>query len=240
MRYESKPIPATFLKRPNRFLGVADLGGRRVECFIPNPGRMHELLYPGAKVYLMEKAGSHRKTRYDMILVAHEGTMVSLDSRLPNLLLTEAVESGALPEFRSYRVVRSEPVFEDSRLDLLLTRNGSNLLLEAKSCTLLDDGVALFPDSPTTRGTRHIRALARALDCYEAAVVFVVQRPDARAFAPHWVMDPAFSEALASAVANSVQAYAYRCEVSLEGVRIAGRLPLKLDNPFDYRETLEG
>jgi sugar fermentation stimulation protein A len=236
MRFKGEPVAATLVSRPNRFLGVVDLGARRVECFIPNPGRMHELLYPGALVRVLEKRGEGRRTRYDMVLADHRGILVSVDSRLPNALIAEAVEAEALPEFRGYRVARAEPVFDDSRLDLMLTRAGSVLLLEAKSCTLVEGGVALFPDSPTSRGTRHMRTLVKALGRHEAAAVFVVQRPDARAFAPNWGMDPAFGEALASAAAAGVRAYAYRCEVSVEGVQIAGRIPMNLENPPDDPE----
>ena len=236
MRFKGEPVAATLVSRPNRFLGVVDLGGRRVECFIPNPGRMHELLYPGARVHLLEKSGEGRRTRHDMVLADHRGTLVSVDSRLPNALITEAVEAEALQEFRGYRVARAEPVFDDSRLDLMLTSGGSVLLLEAKSCTLVEGGVALFPDSPTSRGTRHMRALVKALGRHEAAAVFVVQRPDVRAFEPNWGMDPAFGEALTSAVAAGVQAYAYRCDVSLEGVNMSGRIPMNLEKPPDDPE----
>jgi len=52
MLFAPRPLPATFLSRPNRFLGIAELDGQRVECFIPNPGRLRELLQPGARVYL--------------------------------------------------------------------------------------------------------------------------------------------------------------------------------------------
>jgi len=236
MRFEGEPVAATLVSRPNRFRGVVDVGGRRVECFIPNPGRMHELLYPGARVHLIEKSGEGRRTRHDMVLADHRGTLVSVDSRLPNALIAEAVEAEALPEFRGYRVARAEPLFDDSRLDLTLTRAGSVLLLEAKSCTLVEGGVALFPDSPTSRGARHMRTLVKALGCHEAAAVFVVQRSDVRAFAPNWGMDPAFGEALTYAAAAGVRVYAYRCDVSVEGVQIAGRIPMNLENPPDDPE----
>jgi len=55
MRFTSELLPATFLERPNRFLGVVELGGARTTCFIPNPGRIHELMVPETRVYLVEK-----------------------------------------------------------------------------------------------------------------------------------------------------------------------------------------
>ena len=91
MRYPSRLIEAKLLERPNRFLGVVDIDGREELCFIPNPGRMHELMVANARVYLLEKRSEHRKTRYDMVLVDYGGVMVGVDSRLPNTLLAEAV-----------------------------------------------------------------------------------------------------------------------------------------------------
>ncbi|HEX9915469.1 MAG TPA: DNA/RNA nuclease SfsA [Candidatus Bathyarchaeia archaeon] len=229
MKFKSDPVAATLLERPNRFLGVVDLEGARTQCHIPDPGRMRELLYPGAEVYLVESHGEGRKTAYDMVLADHGGTMVSVDSRLPNRLLAEAIEAGSLPEFTGYRVARTEPTFMDSRFDLLLARGRSELVLEAKSCTLVEGGVALFPDAPTLRGARHMRTLVHALRDSEAAAVFVVQRTDARVFRPHREMDPGFRDALVAAASAGVQVYAYRCDVSLEGVRIAGRIPVSLE-----------
>jgi len=107
MRYPSRLIDAKLLERPNRFLGVVDIDGREELCFIPNPGRMHELMVPGARVYLLEKRDEHRKTRYDMVLVDYGGVMVGVDSRLPNTLLAEAVNAGRLKEFRGYKVPRA-------------------------------------------------------------------------------------------------------------------------------------
>ena len=62
---KSQVSAATLLDRPNRFLGLVNLDGEVVEAFIPNPGRMHELMVKGAAVFLRENPGPHRKTRYD-------------------------------------------------------------------------------------------------------------------------------------------------------------------------------
>lgn len=229
MRYPSRPVEARLVDRPNRFLGVVEVDGSQELCFIPNPGRMHELMVPGANVYLLEKRGEHRKTRYDMVLVDHGGVMVSVDSRLPNTLVAEAVDAGRLSEFSGYTVERTEPVFHDSRLDLVLYDGRKRVMVETKSCTLVEDGLALFPDAPTERGARHMRTLVKALDSgAAAAVVFVIQRDDAHEFGPHDGTDPVFGEALRFAVSMGVEAYAYASEVSLRGVEIRDRVPLRL------------
>lgn len=228
MRYPSRLIEATLHERPNRFLGVVDIDGREELCFIPNPGRMHELMVPNARVYLLEKRGEHRKTRYDMVLVDYGGVMVGVDSRLPNKLLAEAVNAGRLNDFRGYTGEKTEPVFHDSRLDLVLSDGQKRVMVETKSCTLVEDGVALFPDAPTKRGARHMRTLVKALETGRSAAVFVIQRGDASEFRPNDGTDPEFGEALRRAASMGVETYAYVSDVSLRGVEIREKIPLRL------------
>ncbi|MCK4399992.1 DNA/RNA nuclease SfsA [Candidatus Bathyarchaeota archaeon] len=228
MRYPSRLIEAKLLERPNRFLGVVDIDGREELCFIPNPGRMHELMVPNTGVYLLEKRGEHRKTRYDMVLVDYGDIMVGVDSRLPNTLLAEAVNAGRLNDFRGYTVERTEPVFHDSRLDLVLSDGQGQVMVETKSCTLVEDGVALFPDAPTERGARHMRTLVKALETGRSAAVFVIQRGDASEFRPNDGTDPEFGEALRRAASMGVETYAYVSDVSLRGVEIKEKIPLRL------------
>lgn len=221
MKYNSKLILGTLIDRPNRFLGIVNIGREEKNCFIPNPGRMHELMIPGTRVYLMKKSGINRKTDYDMILVEiNGGKLVSIDSRLPNFLLKEAIYENRITEFLGYKVDRLEPRFSDSRLDLKLSNRESQLLVETKSCTLVEERVALFPDAPTKRGARHMKTLIKALDYGEAAVCFVIQRDDADSWSPNVKTDPNFTNNIIEAINNGVKAYAYTCKVSLEEISL--------------------
>jgi len=228
MKHPAPPQPATLVKRPNRFLGVVDLDGTETQAFIPNPGRMHELMVPGTQVYVIPREGAHRKTRFDLTLVEYNDTLVSIDSRLPNHMLREAIDEG-LPEFKGYRVERAEPIFHDSRLDLKLTDEVNQILLEAKSCTLVVDGVALFPDAPTKRGARHMNTLVKALEHGRAAACFVIQRNDAREWRPNEEMDQKFTASLRNAVENGVEVYSFICDINLDTVSILKRVPINLD-----------
>lgn len=101
--------------------------------------------------------------------------------------------------------------------------------VETKSVTLVEDGVALFPDAPTLRGQRHLGQLMEQARRGEgAAVVFVVQRPDAEAFAPNARADPAFAARLTEATAAGVRVCAYACAVSRGEIRVAQALPVWL------------
>jgi len=220
MKYEGELIQAKFKERPNRFLGIVELNGKVTQCFIPNPGRMKELMIQGIKVYLVEKKGLHRKTDYDMKLVEKDGKLISVDSRLPNKIFAEAIMENKLEPFKEYSVTRTEPTFMDSRLDFLLEKQDIQALIECKSCNLVEDGTALFPDAPTKRGTRHMNTLVMALAQGRACVVFIVQRDDAELFRLFEERDPGFAGAIEKAVEEGVEIYAYTCNVDLQEIRI--------------------
>ena len=150
-------------------------------------------------------------------------------SRSALVLYAEALEAHRLPQFQDYPVVRREVTFGESRLDLMLEGHGGICYIETKSVTLVEDGVGLFPDAPTTRGVKHMKSLAHAVEAgHRAAVVFVVQRDDADYFATHDEADPDFGQALRQAMAVGVQAFAYNCRVDEQSITLADRLPFKL------------
>jgi sugar fermentation stimulation protein A len=91
------------------------------------------------------------------------------------------------------------------------------------------NGAGLFPDAPTARGERHIRALIAARDeGLEAAVVWVVQRADARALRPWPEADPRLAAALREARDRGVALRAYRCAVSETEIGIDAEIPVEL------------
>jgi sugar fermentation stimulation protein A len=229
LKYESKPLQGIFISRPNRFLGIVNLDNKKVHCFIPNPGRMKELLSPGAIVYLLKRPGTHRKTDFDLVLVEFNGEKVSIDSRLPNKLLMEAINKGKLPEFDGFFVKKTEPTIHDSRLDLLLTNDFMNIYLEAKSCTLVKENTALFPDAPTKRGTRHLMSLVKSLEFGRAVISFIIQRNDATSFKPNWETDLEFSRTLNYAVEKGVEAFAFTTKINLKCIYIQRRIPVVLN-----------
>lgn len=225
--------PARFVSRPNRFLVLAHLGTRHVRVACADPGRLRELLRPGVRLLLRPAtAGSSRRTRFTLALVRHAGRWVCLVPALANAVFAAALARGGVPGMRGFRVLAREVVHGRSRLDLLLLGRGERWLVEVKSATLVERGLALFPDAPTSRGTRHVRELERhAAGGGRAAVVFLVQRADARAFAAHAGHDPAFAAALRAARGQGVRVLAFACRVTPRGVTLVRRLPVRLSAP---------
>ena len=130
--------------------------------------------------------------------------------------------------------MRREVTFGDSRLDLMLEGLNGRCYIEAKSVTLVEKQGALFPDAPSVRGAKHLRTLETVLEAgHRAAVIFVVQRPDATSFATSDPSDPNLAAALRSAMAVGVEAYAYNCEVTERMIRLDQSLPIR-----DYAEAV--
>ncbi|MFQ5533115.1 MAG: DNA/RNA nuclease SfsA, partial [Candidatus Methylomirabilales bacterium] len=176
-----------FSRRLTRFSGEVITGGRRVLAHIPNSGRLGELLVPGRRVLLRRERGNERKTPYDLLYVAGGSRWVCIDARQPPRLVEEAVQCERIPELKGLRPFRREIPLDGGRIDLLLRGRRAPCYVETKAVTLVVSGTAIFPDAPTDRGRRHLLALLKAYRSgFRGAVIFVVQRADARRFAPNW------------------------------------------------------
>ena len=220
---------ARFKERLNRFAARVEVDGKDVIAHVPNSGRLRELFVPDAQVYVSPATSLDRKTAFDLRLVRIDNVLVSCDARLPPALVAEAHALGKLPQFQGYPVIQKEVTFEESRLDLCFSGSEGRVYVETKSVTLVCDGTALFPDSPTTRGTKHLRTLMKVVDQgYGAAVMFVIQRPDARLFTPYRSADPEFAATLEEAMAMGVDVYAYGCRVTLDEIALGTRVPVEL------------
>ena len=157
-------LHAEFCSRPNRFVAFCRLDGATepVRTHVPNTGRLKELLVPGTGALLRENPPGG-KTQYTLCAVRHGGRWVSIDSQLPNRVAAEALARREIPGFSGYASVKREVPCGDSRFDAaLLNGQGEPVcFVEVKGVTLVENGVALFPDAPTERGAKHLRELAR-------------------------------------------------------------------------------
>jgi sugar fermentation stimulation protein A len=203
-------MTARFLVRPNRFLVRCiskELG--EVEAFLPNPGRLWELLLPGATLYLGPVGRSEversltRKTAYTVLAVEREGWPIFLHTHATNQVARFLVEGGLIGPLKGARIVRAEIPVGNSRFDFLLRKNNKALYMEVKSCTLFGNGVAMFPDAVTKRGTKHVLELDdMGRRGVQSMILFLVHYPHVRWFMPDYHTDLTFSRALLKARRN--------------------------------------
>jgi len=223
--------PGILIRRYKRFLADIELhDGSSVTVHCPNSGSMKGCATPGSRVYISRSLNSGRKYPFTWELVEANGYWAGINTGRPNHLVLEAIESGSVRELQGYDTIRPEVSYgEHSRIDLLLESPGKRCFVEIKNVTLMENDRALFPDSVTTRGQKHLNELMRVVREGDRGVIFfVVQRGDGTCVSPADTIDPEYGRLLRLALASGVEALAYRAQVTPEEIRLTDRLPVTL------------
>lgn len=229
MEYRSL-VRGTLDRKINRFIAEVFIDGVKEQVHIKNTGRLTELLQPCAEVLLEPGDQPGRKTRFSLVAAAKNGEWVNIDSQAPNKLAYEAIMEGRLKEFGAVSTLKREVTFGGSRFDLYVEADGQAGFIEVKGVTLEKEGVALFPDAPTARGTKHVLEMIQAVQAgYLGVILFVVQMKGCREFAPYRDMDPVFAEALEQAVLQGVKIMAYESSMEDHHFTLGEKLPIWLD-----------
>lgn len=227
----------TLVKRYKRFFAEILLdSGETIVAHCPNTGPMTGVYIPGNPVLVSRSNNPTRKLPYtwEMIqLQEPEPTWVGVNTALPNQVIKAALAANLFPELGSYSEIRGEvPYGKDkkSRIDFLLT--GSNdappIYVEVKNTTWTQGSVALFPDTVTTRGQKHLLELTQLLPQARAVMLYFINRGDCPYFAPGDAADPLYGQLLRKAIELGLEVLPCRFELSPTGIRYLGLAKLKL------------
>ena len=231
MRFEEELACGRLLRRYKRFLADVELNsGEQITAHCANSGSMLGCDDPGSAVVLSKSTNLKRKLAYTWELVRVESTWVGINTMRPNRIVEEGIRAGCVPGLKSYGSLRREVRYgSNSRIDLLLSSNGSQCYVEVKNVTLADGDLALFPDAVTARGTKHLGELSLMVEQGHRAVMFyLVNRKDCAAMAPAEIIDPDYAEALSVAVAAGVEVLAYRTVIDEGGIELDTPVPVNL------------
>ena len=222
MKFPQPLICARFERREKRFFIYAtrscgdDQGGELV-AHTNNTGRMSGCLHPGGTVWLSPAENPARKLKWSLEVVeTPDGVPVGVNTALANLLVTEAITAGLLPDLAGFPVLRREVRYgsRNSRIDILLEDGPRKVWVEVKNVSLVDGGHGRFPDAPSERGRKHLRELMEMVSAGDrAALVFCSQRPDAVTVGAADDVDPEYGILLREAAANGVEIHALGCQV---------------------------
>lgn len=208
-----------------------------VACHCPNPGRLLEFVIPGTELILERRKDPNNgtspvqrgtaKTSWTAVAVRYRDRIVPLFSARANSVVQQAVLPALFPGARH---IQAEYTLGDSRFDFMVDdTDGTIHLIEVKACSLVEEGIAMFPDAPSERAVKHIQELSElSQKGYRCHILFVIVHGNPELFVPNLHTDPAFASALHRA-AGAISVHAVTLEADEQG---RGRI-INLNVPVD-------
>ena len=222
-------IKGTLISRYKRFLADVRLGnGHVVTVHCPNSGSMMGCCEPGRPVYISRSKNPKRRLPYTWEMIEMASSLVGVNTLVPNRLVKQTLIEDKIEALSGYERVSSEvKCSPHSRSDLALDNSdGSRCFIEVKNCTLVEDGIAYFPDAVTARGLKHLVELQEQVRLGNRGVIFfLIQRMDSSVFRPADHIDPAYGRELRRAVTNGVEAIVYDVHITIQRIVLNRRIP---------------
>jgi sugar fermentation stimulation protein A len=195
---------------------------------------MTGIYIPGNRVWVSQSDNPKRKLKYtwELIEVNDNGpTWVGVNTMLPNYITRLLLEKRCIPALADYEQLKTEVAYgqENSRIDFVLTSAaGQRTYIEVKNTTWVEGQRALFPDTVTTRGQKHLREMTALLPKEKACMLYFINRGDCLSFAPGDAADPAYGQLLRAAIAAGLSVLPCRFAVTPQGIHFQGLATLAL------------
>ncbi|MEZ2278060.1 MAG: DNA/RNA nuclease SfsA [Microcoleus sp.] len=229
-------LPGILIKRYKRFFADIELdSGEIITAHCPNTGPMTDVYLPGNPVFVSPSDNPKRKLAYTWELIKVCDTVptwVGVNTGLPNRVIKLALQLRLFPELGNYSVIQPEVVYgqdKKSRVDFVLTGEDNSIFIEVKNTTWAKEELALFPDTVTERGQKHLRELMELVRLGSRAVMlYFINRGDCTDFAPGDSADRLYGELFRQAINVGVEILPCRFDVTPEGIRYLGLAKLNL------------
>ena len=222
MIYKDIILKGTLIKRYKRFFADVKVNNEALTTYCPNTGSLEGLLDEGNEVLVAKVDNPKAKLKYRLEAIRSNDVFVGINTSLPNLIISESiVDKKLLKEFTG--TLRREVKYGvNSKIDILLEENNHKIFIEIKSVTMSrEKGIAEFPDSITSRGSKHLIELSKTVNsntsCY---LIYLIQRTDIKSFRIAKDIDKEYYENSLIAKKNGVRFIAYSCNVNEQGVEI--------------------
>ncbi|MGB5975331.1 MAG: DNA/RNA nuclease SfsA [Nodosilinea sp.] len=229
-------LEGTLRSRYKRFFADIELEtGDVVTAHCPNTGPMTGVCHAGGRVLVSQNSNPKRKLAYTWELAEVRDTVptwAGVNTALPNRVVKSLLEARQIPELGNYATICPEVRYGSdnrSRIDFVVANeDGACTYIEVKNTTWAKGTLALFPDTVTTRGQRHLKELAALVPQAQAVMLYFINRGDCTDFAPGDEADPTYGLLLREAMAKGVKVLPCRFEVTPAGVRYLGLASLGL------------
>ena len=219
MKFTNTLIKGKLIKRYKRFFSDIKVNNRIVTAHCPNTGSMMGLLNEGNDVWLTKNEDPKRKLKFTFEIIKVSRKLIGVNTHRANRIVEHGLINNTLKEFQDISKIKPEFKYdENTRFDFLCDEK----IIEVKNVTLLrNKDISEFPDSITSRGSKHLKKLINSIKKgYKPYVLFLTQIQGISNFRIAKDIDNEYQKNYLEAKKAGVKFLAYGCIVSNKEIKI--------------------
>ena len=225
MKFTSTLIKGKLIKRYKRFFTDIKVNSQTVTAHCPNTGSMLGLLEQGNDVWLTKNDNPNRKLKYTLEIIMVNKSLIGVNTHRANKIVEHGLNNKLISVFKNIKTIKPEFKYSsDTRFDFLCDKN----IIEVKNVTLKrKNDTAEFPDSVTSRGSKHLIKLINSLkNGYKPFVLFLTQIQGISNFKIAKDIDSEYYKNYILAKKTGVKFLAYRCSISSTEIKIEKKIKI--------------
>ena len=227
MKFTKSLIKGKLVKRYKRFFTDIRLNQEIIVAHCPNTGSMMGLLDKGNEVFVSKNDDPKRKLKYTLEIIKVKKNLVGVNTHFANKIAFHGLSNNIIKEITNSDNIKPEVFFnKETRFDFLVEKNKQKTFVEVKNVTLFrKEKLAEFPDSITSRGSKHLKTLIEATKKgYKTYLLFLVQIQSVTDFKIAKDIDKDYYENYKLAKKAGVKFLAYRCKISSKEIKIEKKI----------------
>ena len=225
MKFISTLIKGKLIKRYKRFFTDIKVNSQTVTAHCANTGSMLGLLDQGNDVWLTKNDNPNRKLKYTLEIIKVNKSLIGVNTHRANRIVEHGLNNNLINDFKNIKNIKPEFKYsDDTRFDFLCDKK----IIEVKNVTLTrEPNIAEFPDSVTSRGSKHLIKLIDSLkNGYKPFVLFLTQIQGISNFKIAKDIDSEYYKNYILAKKTGVKFLAYRCVLSSIEIKIEKKIKI--------------
>ena len=190
---------------------------------------MKGLVDTGNEVFVSKNDNPKRKLKYTLEIIKVKKNLVGVNTHFANKIAHHGLINNLIEEVSDIDNIKPEVFFnKDTRFDFLIEKNKQKIFVEVKNVTLFrDEKIAEFPDTITTRGSKHLKTLIEAIEKgYKSYLLFLVQIQGVESFKIAKDIDNDYYKNYLLAKKAGVVFLAYRCKINSKRIVIEKKIKI--------------
>ena len=229
MEFTKALIKGKLIKRYKRFFIDIKLDKEIITAHCPNTGSMKGLLDEGNEVFVSKNDDPKRKLKYTLEIIKIKKKLVGVNTHFANKIAFHGLSNNLIKEISNNDIIKPEVFFDkETRFDFFVQKNKQKKFVEVKNVTLFrDKKIAEFPDSITSRGSKHLKTLITAIKKgYKSYLLFLVQIQGVDSFKIAKDIDKEYYRNYLLAKKAGVKFLAYRCKINSKEITIEKKIKI--------------